>query len=266
MKKQFVFIGACLAGLVLAVAILTGRAGGQRSAASVRGAPEYLALGDSLTAGQGASDQGATAFVPLLYAHLVQSVDGSFTLANMGHNGDTSATLISHGHLQTAVDELRLRNANATPEDDIRLVTVTIGANDVFAVAPVCAAGLTSECFDAVMAAFATVSTNLDFILGDLRAAAPDTTIVVMSYYNALINPGCSLNALAPLVDVLLEGGGPVTTGLNDIIRSAAASHGARVAETVGLLDAADMQPDCRHANDAGYQKIGAAFVRALDE
>jgi hypothetical protein len=51
-----------------------------------------------------------------------------------------------------------------------------------------------------------------------------------MTYYNPL--PACPLAALAPLADLVLEGGGPVTAGLNDIIRQRAAAVGAVVVET----------------------------------
>ncbi len=118
----------------------------------------------------------------------------------------------------------------------------------------------------AIGTTFATFSGNFDFILSELRAAVDDDApIVVMTYYNALVHPGCPLNHLAPLGEIALEGGGPLAGGLNDLIRSIAASHGAVVADTFGLLGPAELQPDCIHPNDAGYGAIADQFSKALD-
>ncbi len=78
---------------------------------------------------------------------------------------------------------------------------------------------------------------------------------------------GCPLAALAPLADLVLEGGPGLPLGINDIIRSEAAEadHGARVAETFGLLGASQIRSDCVHPNDAGYATIAAAFISAFE-
>ena len=118
----------------------------------------------------------------------------------------------------------------------------------------------------AIGTTLATFSGNFDFILSELRAAVDeDSPIIVMTYYNALVHPDCPLNALAPLGDIALEGGGPIAGGLNDLIRSIAASHGALVADTFGLLGPAELQPDCVHPNDAGYEVIADEFNKAVD-
>jgi hypothetical protein len=60
---------------------------------------------------------------------------------------------------------------------------------------------------------------------------------------------GRKLAPLAPLADRVLEGGGPVPAGLNDIIRGAAAAHNAVVAETAPLIGVEDLVggTDCLH-------------------
>ena len=137
----------------------------------------------------------------------------------------------------------------------------------------VCAGGFTTACVDAVTATFATFSLNFDFILGELRTAAgPDTPIIAMTYYNALVNPGCPFSPLAPLGDVVLDGGVPLPFGLNDLIRSIAAVHGALVADLVpggvfpALLGPSQIQPDCLHANDDGYEIIADEFKDAFKD
>ena len=37
--------------------------------------------------------------------------------------------------------------------------------------------------------------------------------------------------------------------------------HDAGVAETFGLIGPSDLQPDCLHTNDAGYEIIADAFI-----
>ena len=70
---------------LLALGLLAAACGG--------GGPRglYIALGDSLSEGSGASDPAATAFVPLVH----QDLDEPYELLNLGHAGDTSAQLDS---------------------------------------------------------------------------------------------------------------------------------------------------------------------------
>ena len=217
----------------------------------------YVALGDSVAVGVGASDPATTGYVPIFHEFLLAEED-DLALVNLGHGGDTSSELIAHGHLADALAEIE--------EGDVEVVTVTIGGNDVRALIPVCSQGLTPTCVSAIGTTFATFSGNFDLILRELSTAVDDDApIIVMTYYNALVHPGCPLNPLAPLGDIALEGGGPLAGGLNDLIRSTAASHGAAAADTYGLLGAAELQPDCVHPNDAGYEAIADEFNKAVD-
>ncbi len=95
-----------------------------------------------------------------------------------------------------------------------------------------------------------------------------------MTYYNSLVNPGCPFSPLAQLADIVLEGGIPVLVpiGLNDLIRSIAADHDALVADLVpggvfpALLGPSQIQPDCLHANDDGYEIIADEFKDAFKD
>ncbi len=255
-------------------------------------APVYMALGDSLAFGIGASGAGA-GYVPQVHHHVrraldpgradpprLDSVPDAFNakflgLANLGvggpdapPGGETTSTMIAGGQLAAAVAELEGRNGNSRAVDDVRVVTLDIGGDDMFPLLEVCAGGFTPDCQQAIAAVFGTFSTNYAYIVGQLRTAAgEDTPIVVMTYYNSLANPGCPFSALSPATDAVLEGNAALglPMGLNDIIRAAGAAFGARVAETFGQLGAADLQPDCRHANDSGHAKIAAAFIGVLD-
>jgi lysophospholipase L1-like esterase len=266
--------------LAMAVAMLAGVLGAAPAAAgrfptAPRG-PEYLALGDSVAFGIGASDRETTAYVPILAGELRQhrrcwpSVRSScrrLTLNNLARSGATTSSLIADPEqLTAAVRELRSRNRDFDPRNDVRVVTIDIGGNDAFAVVPDCLDPATARCQESVRTKLATFEANFTLILRKLRrAAGPFTRIVAMTYYNPL--PACFLAALTPLGDAVLEGGTPLADqGLNDLIRSISARYRVRVAETYGKLAPSDLVGglDCLHPNDAGHQIIADAFATAL--
>lgn len=252
---------------VLPLAMLTTTAG----QAAPPSPATYLALGDSVAAGVGAP--AGLGYVPLLADELSdarncgqgQALGCRLELDNRSVGGATTVSLIS-GQLPYAVALLEERNQNSTPVDDVRLITITIGGNDVFnPVIAACAGGFTPICQATVAQQLTQVSTNYATILGELRAAAgPETTIAVMTYYNPLPNPGCRFTALTPLGDVVLEGGGPLAFGLNDIIRQQATAFGAVVVETGEIIAPTEIQPDCLHPNTAGHADLAQAFFDAV--
>ena len=185
-----------------------------------------------------------------LFRDFLESKDGlkkKLVLNNLSVGGATSATLIS-AQLPSAVAELEARNQDKRQNNDVKVITVDIGGNDVFALIPVCAGGFTPACITAVTNTLGTFSTNFDSILGDLRD-------------NPL--PSCFLVSLAPVADIVLEGGGPLPAGLNDLIRAIAATHDAEVADMFGKLGAGDWVGglDCLHPKDSGYEIIAEEFA-----
>ncbi|MQB00258.1 MAG: hypothetical protein GEU78_08200 [Actinobacteria bacterium] len=236
--------------------------------------PTYVALGDSLATGVGASDRAETAYVPLFHEYLRENLScgrgdsqvcPSLRLNNVGVSGATSTSLLQV-QMPQALAELQARNQDATSRNDVAVITVDIGGNDVFPLVAVCAGGFTADCQLGIQQRFTTFIQNFTLTLNQLRAAAgPDTEIVVMTYYNSLV--GCNLAALSSLGDVVLEGApGILAMGLNDWIRAIAAGAGASVAETYGRLGPADLVggTDCLHANDSGYRIIADAFAQAI--
>jgi lysophospholipase L1-like esterase len=234
--------------------------------------PIQLGLGDSVAWGFGASDPSTTGYVPLVNRRApdLYCVDGTsgcapVDLVNMAVPGATSTSLIAN-QLQPALELLTARNSDDNPSNDVVLVTVTIGGNDLFTpVIAACSGGVTPECTEVIANGFATYTANLGQILGSLRAAAgPDTEIAMMTYYNPL--GACFLADLAPLADLVLEGGGPLPFGLNDIIRGVSAATGVTVVETYGELRRNDFVGgnDCLHPDDSGYDKIARLFTTTL--
>lgn len=237
-------------------------------------APVYLALGDSLAFGTGASDPETAGYVPRVYEALREQLPcraggeapcPELQLLNLGENGATTETLLST-QLPAAVDILERRNGDRDSGNDVRVVTLDIGGNDAVAgVFGVCAEAVTMACPGAVQETLAIIERNLTAILMQLRGAAgPDTEIAVMTYYNALV--GCDYSDVADNAEMVLNGVPGVMPGLNGIIRQVAERAQVTVVETFGKLGPADLVggPDCLHANDAGYEKIAASFIETI--
>ena len=277
MRRRVLFVLATvvLLGLLGAAPAGAAEATGAPVVAKVRlRGPVYLALGDSVAAGVGASDPTTSAYVPLLAARLRKQLHcwpswhcRRLALHNLGVSGATTASLIADpAQLEAAEAELKARNHDWNPRNDVKVVTIDIGGNDAFAAVPSCLDPTAPGCAAAVQARLDAFQANFDEILGRLRAAAGRRTrIVAMTYYNPL--PACQLAPLTDLGSAVLEGGTPlVDQGLNDRIRTVAAAHHVRVAETYGLLANDDLVGgfDCLHPDDSGHELLAGAFAAAL--
>jgi lysophospholipase L1-like esterase len=234
--------------------------------------PNYLALGDSLAVGVGATDAATGGYVPRFHAYL-QSEDGLDTevvLNNLAVSGETSDSFITDGQLEAALAELTA--------GEVGVVTLDIGGNDAldFLDAPefeVCYPDLDqTACFTAFGEALERFGDNFATILDRLRAAAgADTLIIVMTYFNPLLGSGCAPGDLRTLSNIGLEGlpGTLIEEGINDIIRRVAAEHDAKVAELIPdsspLLGLQQIAADCIHANDTGHEVIAGAFIDAFE-
>jgi lysophospholipase L1-like esterase len=240
--------------------------------AGERDVPVHIGLGDSVAAGSGANNPN-TAYAPRLsrYLRSLDCTEGTpqacphLQFMDYSVGGAKSGDLIS-GQLGPAVAEIKAREADGDPGNNVEFITITIGGNDLFEpVLGACEDGLDDNCKATIANAFAVYQTNLTMILGDLREEAPDAEIAIMTYYNPL--GACHLSHLAPLAEVALEGIPGVQPGLNDIIRGVAAGVGGiTVVETYGLLGEKDFVggDDCLHPDDSGHLKIAKAFRRAM--
>lgn len=271
--------------LVLLVALAAAPAAGR---APDRRAPQTqlaLALGDSVAFGIGASAPDRTDYVAQLFDRLRDDLAcfpapaprcRSLHQVDVSVPGATTQSLIEQ-QLPVAVDLLARRSGDRIPGNDVRVVTLTIGGNDVFnPVVAACGDDPTAPgCTRAIATRLAQVDRNLSQILEALaRAAGPDTTIAVMTYYNPL--EACNLAPLERLADLVLEGGTlhgvMLQAGLNDVIRGAAAAADGVdgtdvvVAETFGLLDTQDLVggSDCLHPDDSGYDILTDRFAEAV--
>ncbi len=233
----------------------------------------YIALGDSLSAGVGASAPETT-----LVALVHQSLGPQVELMNLGHSGDTSDDLLQGGTLDSAVDTIKARNNDDDESNDVRLVTLEIGGNDLLGIyfslvqtgtcPDVQTALAKPECTQALHAALDGFRPNFDSALDRLQQAGPDVPIVVMTLYN----PFDYLGAIGELGVLSLDGkpGTEFPEGLNDIIRAVAAGReGVTVADLYSAFKgktASLISNDFIHPNDAGYRVMADTVIAALKQ
>jgi lysophospholipase L1-like esterase len=264
---------------VLTLAIVVGGLVSWRTA-DASTPPVVLALGDSVTVGVGdapgrggyatrvgdALQPGESEDAPGITVHAPRFV----SLAQGG--ATTQSVLAPNGQLAMAVDEIRERRATPSVNDDVDLIVLSIGGNDLFGpLVQACSNPQSETCAVAISqlpAVFQTVGQNLALILGTLSAEAGEgVTIVVLGYYNSL--SACQLSHLAPLAALVLEGpDGEVATGdgFNDVFRSVAAQiPGVVVAETFEEIGAADLVggTDCLHPNASGHERIAEIVLES---
>ena len=237
----------------------------------------YLALGDSLAVGVGATADEA-GYVSRIGSALAASEGGPMvaTVRNIAVSGETSESMIRGGQLRDALAAI------AQADAPVALVTLDIGGNDLLALlrTDACAADpLGPTCLGMLAATLDRFEANYRRIVADLVDAleqhAPGATLAVMTYFNPFSGTDASHEAAADLA--LLGGDGrldcetsePDARGMNDVIACVGAELGAVVADVqpafVGLgLELTHIGSEDIHANDRGYEAIAEVFLAAL--
>lgn len=289
-----------LSTLVVAVSLASPVAA-KPSDALRPGAPVYVVMGDSVSYGQGAAEDPAlwpaSGFVAQLTERLraelgclpaasseARSFCPRLQLLNVARSaehpvpgqGGVEVGDVLDEQLPVVLSLLADRNGNANPRDDVEVVTLTIGGNDVFDAVLPCLfqqqiTGDFRPCLALAAAATAQFAPQLDLVLGALReAAGPETSIVVLTYYNPF--DGCTDPQIPPALAPALAQFGAVVTegtpenplgGLNDVIRAVAAHHDVEVADAYGELGSGDYA-DCKHPNLAGHVALTDVFADVL--
>ncbi len=238
-------------------------------------ATRYIALGDSLAWGDGASDPATTAYVPLLADYFAgTSHAGAKQMINLGIRGETTASLIAGqlAHAVALIDD---------PATDTRVVTISIGGNDLLNLinepTDPCVVDFTSPACQGLMASgMAGVQANLPVIFGTLQAAlardpGPEKLFVLLPY-NAFSGTG---SPFEPIVAGGLRGadgvfdcgalGNVANVGLDDVIGCTAVAMGAIPVDSYPYFEGRGVELTHIgegfniHPNDAGYALIAKA-------
>jgi lysophospholipase L1-like esterase len=276
----------CVAALLVGI-VAVPAAAGHRHHKTWR--PVYIALGDSVAAGQAADDWATDGYVARFDRYLKRHLDcwpwrndldhcRPLLLKNLGRPAipelelpGVTSELVIEEQLPIALRIIEKRNYDKRWLNDVRMITLNVGGNDISG--PVTDACIEADPFDpavcigTITAVFGEYQANLAEILGSLRAVAPDTPIIVSTVYNPIV--GCPLADLYPIAplfaDLVLQGGtaelpgiGPVTIepGFNDIIEAVAAAFDVAVADVYSVMEVDDYAGDCLHPNSTGHKTI----------
>ena len=269
--RRFAFVPA----LALAVGLIAS------PVAAAEPGTVYVALGDSLAWGDGASDPATTAYVPLMAEYFAGVAHGNAKAAvNLAVRGETTGSFMA-GQMSAALGTI------LDPSTDTRVVTLSIGGNDLLNLlnepTDACVINPASpECQIGLAQALGEVANNYPTIMGTLAFALandPGTEkVFVLTLYNPFGGTGSPFEAavdqgllgLDLTVDCAAAQANPMNAGLNDIVSCTSAFFGATVVDgfqTIGdnalaLTHIGDPGFNI-HPNDDGYTAIAKAHRRA---
>jgi len=214
----------------------------------------YISLGDSIADGAGST--GGNGYDTAVFGALLLHFGRDLVMEHRAAGGATT---------QDMIDEQLDKTLARLNEGGVRLITITIGGNDlnVIETSPDAATCITDvddpKC--PVTEILVGTEERLDRILSGLREAGPDVPIVVQVYTNLFSGTGHPFEQAA----------GQAFGKLNDVIERVAAEHDVLVADPRAafegkgdeLTHTLDSTPDF-HPNDAGYEAIADAFLEVL--
>jgi len=211
----------------------------------------YVAIGDSLAAGQTPERQIDAGYADLIAQELSRNQPVAFYSKNLAFPGFTTADVLDS--IQTDEAKEVLASAN--------LITVSAGANDLLRLVQNDPAQ-GSLTFQQVQADFALneARKNMELILAELSEQSPDAAVYVMGYYFAYPH----------VRDSQKTGTAKQLDRLNAILRQSADKAGAvfvSVDKPFGG-NAVDKVPNPSdvHPNAAGYQAMANAFFDEYQE
>jgi len=228
------------------------------SASATPGEGVYLSMGTSLAAGSQIDEAGDTtsssnrSYTDELHRRLTGRLANDLSHVKLGCAGETAEQLLGgvdfDGNPSICAQQYdsgsQIGDALATiATTDVLLVTIDVGANDLFEAQEIC--GIDSTCLQARISATASLTAQ---IVATLRGVGYEGPIVGMSYYNPLAaaaighfsgvpgqhSPDLSL---AHLSDVLVR-------GLNGALAQAYGAFGVPVADVYRAFNAGDFGDD----------------------
>ena len=228
--------------------------------------PAYLALGDSLAYGVGATDPAAQGYVPLIAGALRQS--GRYgavglDVVNLGAPGAQSADLVAAGgQLERALQVIADRRASNGP--GVEIISLDVGGNDLLALAtrdsPCFAEAAGDVCRQQLGQMLSSLQRDLGRALRELRQAAPNAAVYVLDLYNPYSGAGDPREVIA---DIAVQ-------QVNGVIAAVVADPqlNVRPARVYELFQGHGQQwiaADGIHPNDSGHAVIAEVFLAAIE-
>jgi lysophospholipase L1-like esterase len=242
----------------------------------------YLALGDSLAAGTGASTT-ANRYVNVLYQHEVSRFP-TLQLDNIACGGATTTSMINGPGCSYATGT-QLGDAEAflrAHPKEVALVTVDIGANNVDG----CQNGSTISA-SCVQSGLTHISTELPEILNGLESAYPGVAIYGMNYYDPFLGEWITgstgqsvaqqseaeVQVLNALLAQLYSAGAATTADPATLFQT---TDFALTGSYLGATEPQNVADICNwtlfcsgggniHANDTGHALVAQSFAQVVD-
>jgi len=236
----------------------------------------YVALGDSIAEGRGATDADKLGYVALFNEFYQEDHNGPETLTTYQQQDETSASVIANqvaNAVRVIVDD----------ETDVEVVTLTIGGNDFLPLVgqePCKSNPVGPDCQAVVGAALVGFSQNFPVVLGQINVALAsdpgDERFIVTTYYNPYRGTGSPfelptdgiLFGTDGKIDCAANATDPAKAGVNDMITCFADGVGATVVDlypviTDKALTHTHIATGDIHPNDDGYRLIADAVIAA---
>ena len=264
------------AGLVVLIGVIV--TAGMALACSEPVTKHYIALGDSIAEGRGATDPERLGYVGLFNGFYEEDHDGPETLTTYEQQDETSASIMAN-QVANAVHMI------SDEDTDVEVVTLTVGGNDFLPLVgqePCASNPIGQECQTIVAASMTAFSVNYPAILDELKAALDtdpgEEQLLVTTYYNPYKGTGSAFEL--PTDGILFGTDGTVdcaanTTdftkaGLNDMITCFATAAGATTVDLYSVitdkaLTHTHIATGDIHPNDSGYRLIADAIIGAYE-
>ena len=236
----------------------------------------YIAIGDSIAEGRGATDQETLDYVGLFNDFYETDHDGPERLTTYEQDGETSCSVIANQVVKAAA-------VIRDDETDVGVVTVTIGGNDFLPLTteePCASSPTGGECRTIVAIAMTNFSVNFPAVRNDLKTALDsdpgDEQLLVTTYYNPYRGTGSPFELVTDgilfgpdgTIDCAANATDFTKGGLNDMITCFAAAAGATADDlypviTERALTHTHIATGGIHPNDEGYKLIVGAVIMA---
>lgn len=241
------------------------------SPAQAKETPAYIAMGDSIAFGIGATDPATMGYAARAFDALRKSDryrERGLQLINLSVPGATSSDLLlPDGQLKTALTEIEQRQKDTSSlHDDVEIISIDIGANDLLGLVAANSPCITQaaddkRCLQRLRDLLGSLRANLTEVLRRLRDAAPQATIVVVDLYNPYSGTGDIRETIADFG----------VAQVNGAIVAAASGPDLRVktASVYQLFLGRGNQwvsADGIHPNDSGHTVISEVVLAAIEK